>query len=118
MPWSTATAIPSCKGGNVHLTLKRREAPSAPPLGELLSECEAEGVRYEILVRHQDTDDTPSGSPFGLPAPSLGEPRVLLFCGIVALLQQTDNLPGQNHRQQRVGNPAQGDVAQREQQHD
>ena len=43
MPWSTATAIPSCKGGNVHLTLKRREAPSAPPLGELLSECEAEG---------------------------------------------------------------------------
>ena len=26
----------------------RREAPSAPPLGELLSECEAEGVCYEI----------------------------------------------------------------------
>ena len=26
----------------------RREAPSAPPLGELLSEREAEGVRYEI----------------------------------------------------------------------
>ena len=25
-----------------------REAPSAPPLGELLSEREAEGVRYEI----------------------------------------------------------------------
>ena len=25
----------------------RREAPSAPPLGELLSEREAEGVRYE-----------------------------------------------------------------------
>ena len=48
MPWSTATAIPSCKGGNVHLTLKRREAPSAPPLGELLSECEAEGVRCVI----------------------------------------------------------------------
>ncbi len=43
MLWSTATAIPSCKGSNVHLTLKRREAPSAPPLGELLSECEAEG---------------------------------------------------------------------------
>ena len=29
----------------------RREAPSAPPLGELLSEREAEGVRYEIWVR-------------------------------------------------------------------
>ena len=28
-----------------------REAPSAPPLGELLSEREAEGVRYEIWVR-------------------------------------------------------------------
>ena len=25
-----------------------REAPSAPPLGELLSEREAEGVRYDI----------------------------------------------------------------------
>ena len=30
-----------------------REAPSAPPLGELLSECEAEGVRYEIWVRYK-----------------------------------------------------------------
>lgn len=68
MPWSTATAIPSCKGGNVHLTLKRREAPSAPPLGELLSEREAEGVCYEIQDTLQNTNDTLSVSPFGLPA--------------------------------------------------
>ena len=61
MPWSTATAIPSCKGGNVHLTLKRREAPSAPPLGELLSECEAEGVRNEIWG-HCKIRTTPSQS--------------------------------------------------------
>ena len=31
----------------------RREAPSAPPLGELLSEREAEGVRNEIWVRYK-----------------------------------------------------------------
>ena len=48
-------------------------------------------------------------------APTVG---LLLLVVIVALLQQTDNLPGQNHRQQRVGNPAQGDVAQGEQKHD
>ena len=77
MPWSTATAIPSCKGSNVHLTLKRREAPSAPPLGELLSECEAEGVRYDICNMPKVTHDTPSVSPFGLPAPPEVEPRAL-----------------------------------------
>ena len=46
-------------GGSVTILLRNRkyvgkwrnpwrEAPSAPPLGELLSEREAEGVRYEI----------------------------------------------------------------------
>ena len=54
-----------------------REAPSAPPLGELLSECEAEGVRYEIMSALQNTDDTLSVSPFGLPALPEGEPRAL-----------------------------------------
>ena len=38
-----------------------REAPSAPPLGELLSECEAEGVRYEIW-KHYKIRTTPSQS--------------------------------------------------------
>ena len=46
----------------------RREAPSAPPLGELLSEREAEGVCYEIQDTLQNTNDTLSVSPFGLPA--------------------------------------------------
>ena len=45
-----------------------REAPSAPPLGELLSEREAEGVCYEIQDTLQNTNDTLSVSPFGLPA--------------------------------------------------
>ena len=57
--------------------LSWREAPSAPPLGELLSEREAEGVRYEIWVRCKNTDDTLSVSPFGLPAPPEVEPRAL-----------------------------------------
>ena len=42
--------------------------PTAPPLGELLSECEAEGVRYDICNMPKVTHDTPSVSPFGLPA--------------------------------------------------
>ena len=66
-------------------TLCGAKRPTAPPLGELLSECEAEGVRYEILVRHQDTDDTPSVSPFGLPAPPAGEPRVPRTEGAIVL---------------------------------
>ncbi len=59
MPWSTATAIPSYKGGSTHLTLRRREAPSAPPLGELLSVSEAEGVRYDNNVTLQKIRTTP-----------------------------------------------------------
>ena len=55
----------------------RREAPSAPPLGELLSVSEAEGVRYEIWERYENTHDTLSVSPFGLPALPVGEPRAL-----------------------------------------
>ena len=55
----------------------RREAPLAPPLGELLSEREAEGVRYEIWKRCENTHDTLSVSPFGLPALPEGEPRAL-----------------------------------------
>ena len=54
-----------------------REAPSAPPLGELLSEREAEGVRLDEWDALQYTDDTPSVSPFGLPAPPEVEPRAL-----------------------------------------
>ena len=54
-----------------------REAPSAPPLGELLSEREAEGVCYEIQDTLQNTNDTLSVSPFGLPALPEGEPRAL-----------------------------------------
>ena len=54
-----------------------REAPSAPPLGELLSEREAEGVRYEIWGCYENTNDTLSVSPFGLPALPEGEPRAL-----------------------------------------
>ena len=50
-----------------------------------------------------------------LSAPTVG---LLLLVVIVALLQQTDYLPGENHRQQGIGNPAQGDVAQGEQKHD
>ena len=38
-----------------------RKAPSAPPLGELLSECEAEGVRYEIWTPYK-IRTTPSQS--------------------------------------------------------
>ena len=37
-------------------------AALAPPLGELLSEREAEGVRYEILDKLRYTDDTPSAT--------------------------------------------------------
>ena len=55
----------------------RREAPSAPPLGELLSEREAEGVRYENTDGYKNTHDTLSVSPFGLPALPEGEPRAL-----------------------------------------
>ena len=40
----------------------RREAPPAPPLGELLSEREAEGVRYEIWDMLQNTNDTLSAT--------------------------------------------------------
>ncbi len=47
------------------------------PLGELLSEREAEGVRYEIWERCENTHDTLSVSPFGLPALPEGEPRAL-----------------------------------------
>ena len=54
----------------------RREAPSAPPLGELLSEREAEGVRLDEW-KLISTDDTLSVSPFGLPALPEGEPRAL-----------------------------------------
>ena len=35
---------------------------SAPPLGELLNECEAEGVRYEIWKRCKNTHDTLSAT--------------------------------------------------------
>ena len=58
-----------------------REAPSAPPLGELLSEREAEGVCYEIQDTLQNTNDTLSVSPFGLPALPEGEPRRLRRSG-------------------------------------
>ncbi len=55
----------------------RREAPLAPPLGELLSEREAEGVRLDERGKLQNTHDTLSVSPFGLPALPEGEPRAL-----------------------------------------
>ena len=55
----------------------RCEAPLAPPLGELLSVSEAEGVCYEIWERYENTHDTLSVSPFGLPALPEGEPRAL-----------------------------------------
>ena len=42
--------------------MPRREAPSAPPLGELLSEREAEGVRYDIRTMFQNTHDTLSAT--------------------------------------------------------
>ena len=51
--------------------------PSAPPLGELLSVSEAEGVRFDEWNALQDTHDTPSVSPFGLTAPPEVEPRAL-----------------------------------------
>ena len=54
-----------------------REAPLAPPLGELLSEREAEGVRLDEWGCYEPTHDTLSGSPFGLPALPEGEPRAL-----------------------------------------
>ena len=60
----------------------RREAPSAPPLGELLSEREAEGVRYEIWGCYNIRNDTLSVSPFGLPALPEGEPRALRARGV------------------------------------
>ncbi len=70
------------------------EVPLAPPLGELLSEREAEGVypvewkmlpissrhcrgRYKTGGTYSLTYDTPSVSPFGLTAPSEREPRRL-----------------------------------------
>ena len=70
------------------------EVPLAPPLGELLSEREAEGVypvewkmlpissrhcrgRYKTGGAYSLTYDTPSVSPFGLTAPSEREPRRL-----------------------------------------
>ena len=43
----------------------RREAPSAPPLGELLSEREAEGVRYEIWVRYKIRTTPPQSARSG-----------------------------------------------------
>ena len=49
-------------------TLCGAKRPTAPPLGELLSECEAERVRYDICNMPKVTHDTPSVSPFGLPA--------------------------------------------------
>ena len=54
-----------------------REAPLAPPLGELLSEREAEGVRLDKWGCYEPTHDTLSVSPFGLPALPEGEPRAL-----------------------------------------
>ncbi len=54
-----------------------REAPLAPPLGELLSEREAEGVRLDKWGCYEPTHDTLSVSPFGLPAPLPGEARAL-----------------------------------------
>ena len=39
------------------------------PFGELLSEREAEGVHCEKTQHLIITHDTPSVSPFGLPAP-------------------------------------------------
>ena len=49
-----------------------REAPLAPPLGELLRECEAEGVQLDEWGHYEITHDTPSVSPFGLPAFNCG----------------------------------------------
>ena len=54
-----------------------REAPPAPPLGELLNGREAEGVRLDEWGRYEPTHDTLSVSPFGLPALPEGEPRAL-----------------------------------------
>ena len=39
-----------------------REAPAAPPLGELLSECEAEGVQLDEWGHYEITHDTPSAT--------------------------------------------------------
>ena len=64
-----------------HPTVPWCEAPLAPPLGELLSECEAEGVYYEARKRFKTTHDTLSVSPFGLPALPEGEPRALRASG-------------------------------------
>ena len=71
----------------------RREAPSAPPLGELLSEREAEGVCYEIQDTLQNTNDTLSVSPFGLPALPKGEPRALR-AKVRTIQQSTTKNPG------------------------
>ena len=68
----------------------RREAPSAPPLGELLSEREAEGVRYEIWGCYNIRNDTLSVSPFGLPALPEGEPRALR-AGRVPFIEQLNS---------------------------
>ena len=65
------------KGAFLMIRSVARSAPRRPPLGELLSECEAEGVRYDICNMPKVTHDTPSVSPFGLPAPPEVEPRAL-----------------------------------------
>ena len=62
-----------------------REALSLPlrrsRLGSLpegaAEQSEAEGVRYEIWEHCKNTHDTPSVSPFGLPAPPEVEPGAL-----------------------------------------
>ena len=66
---------------SAHPTVPWCEAPLAPPLGELLSEREAEGVHYETRKRCKTTHDTLSVSPFGLPALPEGEPRALRAYG-------------------------------------
>ena len=46
-----------------------REAPSAPPLGELLSEREAEGVRYEIWAYYEIRTTPPQSARSGCQLP-------------------------------------------------
>ena len=49
-----------------------REAPSAPPLGELLSVSEAEGVRYEMLVHYKIRTTPPQSARSGCQLPQRG----------------------------------------------
>ena len=53
--------IPRSVGGDEWYALWR-EAPSAPPLGELLSEREAEGVQLDEWGCYEPTHDTPSAT--------------------------------------------------------